>query len=58
MASAYKKGQTVNVRSTKSGAVRTGKFVQTHPGVKGDFHEIKFDDGSTTKARAGQLTAA
>lgn len=58
MAAAFKKGQPVNVRSTKSGTVRAGKFVQTHPGTKGDFHEVKLDDGTTTKARASQITPA
>lgn len=58
MASAFKKGQQVQVRSSKSGAVSTGKFVAEHPGGKGSFLEIDLGDAGKKKYRPAQVTAA
>jgi hypothetical protein len=56
----FKENQKVNVKGTKtSPAARPGKFVQTHPGARGDFLEVPLD-GSTASAkfRPSQVTAA
>ena len=57
---AFKKNQLVTVVGTKSDpARRPGKYVATHPGAKGDFHEVMLD-GSTASAkfRGKQVEAA
>ena len=56
----FKKDQKVNVKGTKTAPLpRPGKFVQTHPGVRGDFLEVLLD-GSTQsqRFRPSQVTAA
>ena len=47
----FKENQKVNVKGTKTDpAARPGKFVQTHPGARGDFLEVLLD-GSTQSQR-------
>jgi hypothetical protein len=58
MASAYKKGQQVQVKNARTGAVASGKFVTEHPGDRGSFLEIDFGDAGTKKYRPAQVTAA
>ena len=56
----FKKDQKVNVKGTKTAPLpRPGKFVQTHPGVRGDFLEVVLD-GSTQshRFRPSQVSAA
>ncbi len=56
----FKENQKVNVKGTKTDpAARPGKFVQTHPGARGDFLEVLLD-GSTASAkfRPSQVSAA
>lgn len=56
----FNKDQAVNVKGTKTDpAARPGKFVKTHPGVRGDFLEVLLD-GSTASAkfRPSQVSAA
>ncbi|PMQ16989.1 hypothetical protein [Janthinobacterium sp. AD80] len=56
----FKKDQKVNVKGTKTAPLpRPGKFVQTHPGVRGDFVEVVLD-GSTQsqRFRPSQVSAA
>ncbi|MDO8039458.1 hypothetical protein [Janthinobacterium sp. SUN137] len=56
----FKKDQKVNVKGTKTAPLpRPGKFVKTHPGVRGDFLEVLLD-GSTQsqRFRPSQVTAA
>ena len=59
MAAKFKKGQAVKVKSARSGTIRVGKFVATHPTAKGDYIEIMPDDSKVTfKARPSQVSAA
>lgn len=60
MATAFKKGDKVTVKGTKTDpSPRPGKYVATHSGAKGDFHEVMLDGAvSTTKFRGSQITAA
>ena len=56
----FKKDQKVNVKGTKTEPLpRPGKFVQTHPGVRGDFLEVLLG-GSTQsqRFRPSQVSAA
>ena len=56
----FNKDQKVNVKGTKTEPLpRPGKFVQTHPGVRGDFLEVLLD-GSTQsqRFRPSQVSAA
>ena len=56
----FNKDQKVNVKGTKTAPLpRPGKFVQTHPGVRGDFLEVVLD-GSTQsqRFRPSQVSAA
>jgi hypothetical protein len=56
----FKENQKVNVKGTKTDpAARPGKFVKTHPGVRGDFLEVLLD-GSTQsqRFRPSQVSAA
>ena len=56
----FKKDQKVNVKGTKTAPLpRPGKFVQTHPSVRGDFLEVVLD-GSTQsqRFRPSQVSAA
>lgn len=56
----FKESQKVNVKGTKTDpAARPGKFVQTHPGARGDFLEVLLD-GSTQsqRFRPSQVSAA
>ena len=56
----FKENQKVNVKGTKTDpTARAGKFVKTHPGVRGDFLEVLLD-GSTQsqRFRPSQVSAA
>lgn len=56
----FKENQKVNVKGTKTDpTARPGKFVKTHPGVRGDFLEVLLD-GSTQsqRFRPSQVSAA
>lgn len=56
----FNKDQKVNVKGTKTAPLpRPGKFVQTHPGVRGDFLEVVLE-GSTQsqRFRPSQVSAA
>ena len=56
----FKKDQKVNVKGTKTEPLpRPGRFVKTHPGLRGDFLEVLLD-GSTQsqRFRPSQVTAA
>lgn len=55
----FKKGQAVTVKGTKNNPDRRpGKFVQTHPGAKGNFLEVLLDTGASAKFRESQVAAA
>ena len=54
----YKKNQAVNA-STVRGTAKPGTFVAAHSSVKGDWLEIKPNDGSPNyKTRAAKVSAA
>lgn len=58
--SIFKKNQAVVIKGTKTNATpRPGKFVATHPGAKGDFHEVRLDGSTATaKFRGSQVSPA
>ncbi len=51
----FKKGQPVAVITRTSGLL-PANYVKCHPGARGDYHEVKLYDGTTTKVRLSQLS--
>ena len=53
----FKKKQTVKV-TTRTAGVLVATYIKCHPGARGDYHEVMFPDGATSKVRASQIVAA
>lgn len=60
MAAAFKKNDAVKARSTRSGKVYTGKFVQERPGARGNYLDVDVgeENGGIKSFRPSQVTAA
>lgn len=56
MSGEFKPGH--KVKTNRNGTLNTGKVVSEQTGLKGSFFEVKHDDGTTKKYRAGQLEKA
>ncbi|KQQ40424.1 hypothetical protein ASF61_06635 [Duganella sp. Leaf126] len=58
--SSFKKNQAVTVVGTKAAPERRpGKYIATHPSLRGDFIEVLLEGSTaTTKFRASQVAAA
>ncbi len=59
MAQTFKKGDKVQIRSTRQGKVYnyTGKFVGVESSMKGDWYTVDCE-GTVRKARPAHVTAA
>jgi len=60
MAAAFKKGDAVKAKSSRSGKVSTGKFVAERPAGKGVFYDVDLGDegGGIKSFRPAQVTKA
>lgn len=56
--STFKKGQQVKARTVRGSEYKSGKVVGVNSTVKGDWVEVKTEDGTTFKTRPALVSAA
>lgn len=56
--STFKKGQQVKARTVRGSEYKSGKVVGVNSTVKGDWVEVKAEDGTTFKTRPALVNPA
>lgn len=54
----FKKGQSVKAASVRSNDYRAGKIINVRSTAKGNWYEVKLDDGTIFCTRAAKIKAA
>lgn len=54
----FKNGQSVKAASVRSNDYRAGKIINVRSTAKGNWYEVKLDDGTIFCTRAAKIKAA